>query len=712
MKFLNGNRFVKLFLGCCLVVLSISILNAQNSNPNSPKFYCLNVEDNGAVRLSWGFPADRTNFNRYEYWYAIGLPTAPYSLASSSSDPTESVFVHGTNNGQLNTYYYFVRQVKNDGTFFDSDTLCNQFHLAASYYGDGTILLSWSSPRSTVMLPEDASQYMIYKKNPGISPTENWTDVVGSTSVAPIVSTYTYIDTAMICNDTLSYKVLLACSWQNGYCNNGSRMAKVLVKDMFAPKVPVLDSVSVVNGQIVLGWQPSRSTDAGSYIIYIKDANGLWVAVDTVYGRELTGRDTTYWIDPINDPATGVYQYRIAAMDTCGHSSPMIDLEQHNLLLTTTIKDDCAGTVDLAWNSYSNMTGGLNNYQIWMSKNSGAYTLVGQSSGIAYRCSGLQNHNHYDFKVKALNVNGQIKASSNVIGFDVDFEERQDLCYIIGVSVMNDAYVDVEILTGGDTIPFNNIELYKSEDNGVTFNLLTTLSSLSGQALYQYSDMQVTPDEKPYYYKAILYGACSPTPTTSNIAHTILLQGETNESHINTLKWNTYGEWDGPIDRFTLFRKGETDGIFIPVNDVVPNAIYNTYSDDVSDMFNFGSLFQYQVAAYENDNKYGITASSTSNTIDLQQVPATYIPNAFTPNRSINNVFQPMNSFVPLSDYHFYVYDRYGSLVFFSNNPYEGWDGYAKNGKIVMPGVYVWRIKYSYDRDKLYDNVGTVTVIH
>jgi len=684
------------------LICSISMLNGQNSHPKSPKLRCLGIEDNGAVKLSWGFPDDRTNFSRYEYWRATGSQTAPFILLSSSTDPTENLFVDGSADGMLNTYFYFVRQVLTTGDSFDSDTLHNQFNLFATYNGDGTVLLSWTPARST-LLPGDASQYVIYKKNPGEPSANNWVNEVGRTANYVL----SYRDTAMICEDTIRYKVMLACSWSGGYCNNTSKVVKLLVKDMMAPKVPVLDSVSVVNGQIVLGWQPSRSTDAGSYIIYIKNTSGAWIAADTVFGR-----NNTYWIDPVNNPTSAVYHYRIAAMDTCVHSSPMIDLEQNNILLSITSKNECAGTVDFTWNSYSNMTGGLNYYQIWMSSNGGAYSLVGQSSNTTFHLNGLQNHNQYNFKVKALSSNNLIKASSNVISLDIEFEEKKDLCYITSVSVTDDTHIDIEILTGGDTIPFQNIELYKSEDEGVTFNLLTTLSYLSGQALYRYSDTKVSPDEKSYYYKAIVYGECSPVPTTSNIAHTILLQGETNESHVNTLKWNNYEIWDGAIDHYTVFRKGETDGIFIPVTDVAANATYNRYGDDVSDMFNFGSLFRYQITAYENSNQYGITASSTSNIIDLQQIPATYIPTAFTPNRSINNVFQPVNSFVPLSDYHFYIYDRWGSLVFFSNNPYEGWDGYAKNGKMAMEGVYVWRLRYTYDKDKLYDNVGTVTVIH
>ena len=701
MKFLNENRLKKLLLGVCLGIISISLLNAQNSNPYSPKLHCISIDDDGGIRLTWGFSEHRENFYQYEYWCSTN--GAPYSVVSFATNPNESLFVNGTANGMTDYYCYFVRQVNFDGTFYDSDTLCNRFNLSAVYYADGTVLLSWTSARYTALLPGDAAQYMIYKKNPGVPPTANWDNLVASVPT----TTFSYRDTAMICDDTVRYKVQLAYTWQGGYCNNGSKIAKVRVKDMIAPKVPVLDSVSVVNGQIALGWEPSKSTDVGSYIIYTKNGSGIWVAVDTVYGR-----NNTYWTDPVNSPANGVYQYRIAAMDTCIHSSPMIELEQNNMLLNASIVDVCSGIVNLSWNPYSNMTNGLNHYQIWMARNGGAYSLVGQSSSNTYQCGGIQNQNHYDFKVKAVNSNGAIKASSNVFSLDINFDEKKDLCYITSVSVTNNTHIDIEIFTSGDTLPFNNMELYKSENDGVSFDLLTTLPYLSGQTLYHYTDAAVAPNERSYYYKAIIHGACSPNPTTSNIAHTILLRGETNDSYTNTLRWNNYEKWDGLIDRFTVLRKMEIDGMLIPVNDVMPNNIANIYSDDVSEMFNTGSLFQYQVTAYERSNRYGIAASSSSNIIVLQQTPATYMPNAFTPNSSRNNIFQPKNSFVPLSDYHFYIYDRYGSLVFFTNNPYEGWDGYAKNGKMVMPGVYVWRLKYSYDRDKFYDNAGTVVVFH
>ncbi|MDR1346234.1 MAG: gliding motility-associated C-terminal domain-containing protein [Bacteroidales bacterium] len=705
-EIMNRSKIKRVFLGFCLGIISITLLNAQNSNPNSPKLHCLNVFDNGVIRVTWAKPTNIDNFNRYEVWYATGSPTSPYTLACSSNADTLSNCENPSWNGLINTYYFYVCQVKTDGIRYYSDTLSNMFNLLVTS-ANGTVELRWTSPRSPLR-SEDETQYKIYKKNPGDSPTSNWNRLIGSLSTNS--SSLVYKDTVMVCNDTMRYKVTLGCNYMSGsysgYCTNGSRIAKILVNDKIGPNVPRLDSVSVDGGQIVLGWQPSRSTDTWYYIIY-QQINGGWVEIDTVYGI-----NNTFWTDPNNDPANGIYKYLIAAVDTCNMSGTMLEQHQNNIQLITNLIDDCSGVIDFSWNSYDNMTGTVKNYEIWMSKNGSAYTNVGQTTGTTYHYSNLQNHNHYDFKVKAVNQNSSIKASSNVISFDIEFDEKKDLCYITRVSVINGNYIDIEILTSGDTIPFSHMELYKSEGNGETFNLLTTLSYVNRQALYHYIDNNVTPNAMMYYYKVIIYGTCSPTPATSNIAHTILLQGETNESHVNALKWNNYGEWDGIIEHFTLFRKGETDGIFIPVNDVTPNAIHNQYSDDVSDMFNYGSLFQYQVTAYETSNKYGITASSTSNTVELQQMPATYIPNAFTPNRSINNVFKPVNSFVPLSDYHFYIYNRYGSLIFFSNNPYEGWDGYAKNGNLVTPGVYIWRIKYTYDRDKLYDNVGTVTVIH
>jgi len=66
-------------------------------------------------------------------------------------------------------------------------------------------------------------------------------------------------------------------------------------------------------------------------------------------------------------------------------------------------------------------------------------------------------------------------------------------------------------------------------------------------------------------------------------------------------------------------------------------------------------------------------------------------PNAFNPNSSItvNTVFKPLGTTSTLADYKLLVYNRWGQLVFESDNPAKGWDG-TYNGEQVPMGTYVY----------------------
>ena len=75
-----------------------------------------------------------------------------------------------------------------------------------------------------------------------------------------------------------------------------------------------------------------------------------------------------------------------------------------------------------------------------------------------------------------------------------------------------------------------------------------------------------------------------------------------------------------------------------------------------------------------------------------------WVPNAFTPNADgKNDVFKPYIENV--SEYHLYIMNRWGELIFETSNINEGWDGYNKGGKAPQDS-YIWRIDYTnYDGD-------------
>ncbi|MCB0531871.1 MAG: gliding motility-associated C-terminal domain-containing protein [Lewinellaceae bacterium] len=67
-------------------------------------------------------------------------------------------------------------------------------------------------------------------------------------------------------------------------------------------------------------------------------------------------------------------------------------------------------------------------------------------------------------------------------------------------------------------------------------------------------------------------------------------------------------------------------------------------------------------------------------------------PNAFTPNGDgINDLFFPV-LFCPAPVYHLAIFNRWGSLVFESNEANKGWDG-TVNGREAPADVYVWMLE-------------------
>ena len=86
------------------------------------------------------------------------------------------------------------------------------------------------------------------------------------------------------------------------------------------------------------------------------------------------------------------------------------------------------------------------------------------------------------------------------------------------------------------------------------------------------------------------------------------------------------------------------------------------------------------------------------------------IANVFTPDAEINNRFLPHLQNV--GDYHLYIYNRQGRLVFDSADPAQPWDGTCQ-GSPQPQGTYNYRILYtfSYSPNERHILAGTVTLL-
>ena len=105
------------------------------------------------------------------------------------------------------------------------------------------------------------------------------------------------------------------------------------------------------------------------------------------------------------------------------------------------------------------------------------------------------------------------------------------------------------------------------------------------------------------------------------------------------------------------------------------------------------------ISTPDNDVTYTITttnsegcSTSTTATIQVQAETTFYIPNTFTPNNDgRNETFKP--AYTNIYNYKILIYDRWGLLLFQSNNPDDGWDGTYKGG-VCQQDVYVYKAEY------------------
>ena len=144
----------------------------------------------------------------------------------------------------------------------------------------------------------------------------------------------------------------------------------------------------------------------------------------------------------------------------------------------------------------------------------------------------------------------------------------------------------------------------------------------------------------------------------------------------------------------------------------------------VSWNYDFGDGYSQNVPSASHEfNEPGefitvLTVTDEHNCFDTAQITITvipdviyYAPNAFTPNGDgMNDVWLPIMSNYGDDFYELYIYNRWGQLLFKSNDPNVGWDG-TFNGNKLEGGVYVYAVGYHNLMGKLIKREGTITLI-
>lgn len=124
----------------------------------------------------------------------------------------------------------------------------------------------------------------------------------------------------------------------------------------------------------------------------------------------------------------------------------------------------------------------------------------------------------------------------------------------------------------------------------------------------------------------------------------------------------------------------------------------------------YGALGDYLVRLLVT-NQYGCI-DTTSRVITIRPETNVFIPNTFTPNNDdFNNVWQPSISYI--ETYRLWIYNRWGELLYETDDLYRGWNGtYQNRGDKILPlDVYVYRITYKEFNGKQKTLLGHINLI-
>ncbi|MDR2979329.1 MAG: gliding motility-associated C-terminal domain-containing protein [Bacteroidales bacterium] len=124
----------------------------------------------------------------------------------------------------------------------------------------------------------------------------------------------------------------------------------------------------------------------------------------------------------------------------------------------------------------------------------------------------------------------------------------------------------------------------------------------------------------------------------------------------------------------------------------------------------YDEIGQYEVSLYVRDDND--CEDSTTLTLDIKDKTSFFVPSAFSPNGDgLNDLFKPEFVTIDMTEFKMSIYDRWGTLIFYTENPDSGWNG-TGNGKHTLNGaMFVYIIHYRDHFGKRHTVKGEVTVV-
>ncbi len=294
-------------------------------------------------------------------------------------------------------------------------------------------------------------------------------------------------------------------------------------------------------------------------------------------------------------------------------------------------------------------------------------SILRNENGISYAQSGIKN----------------ISLTYTDFGCDTTY----DRAFTVYREINPNFDVDLETVCYGDAIP---IQFTSSTDT--SFNFLWDFGD--GNTSFAISPTHVYAAPGDYTITFIASDAnCADTLTIPSKL-SVLPSPIANFSPIN-ISIPSYA----PNVNFTNNSKNFISSTFSPLPGVSVTSFDNltfSYSQD-------GYFYPTLVV----ENELGCTDSIVGRVLVKSEL---FVPNSFTPNNDgLNDLFIPV--LTDPDDYELLIFNRWGELIFESNDPSKGWNGTNAKGELVETDSYIYRLVFGYESGEIQEAFGHVNLI-
>lgn len=473
---------------------------------------------------------------------------------------------------------------------------------------------------------------------------------------------------------------------------------------------PELISISIENGKPFYRWKP------------IIDKKNLWAYIAFTLGNKIIdsikGRFSDSYSDPNFNVSSGVYQGGIATMDSCGgiKGTSGFGFQQRTCFLNL-LNDPCEGVMRLDWTKYQGWSKNdtLKEYQILIKKNSQPEKIVAINDPNArnFIYTDLVYGDTICVRIKAINLlDPTIYSYSNQRCMVSTNANIPNSLQVLSPSYVNNYITTVKWYCDPASRAKNFRFKLVNTKSGETIKEITAKYILNdGKGFYQFNDSLAFPNGQSTY-NIIFEDSCN-KDTKGISGNTLFLNTTQVGLYSNLLTWNnilfpdTVAYTISSYDIYMSYENGSLNKI------TSLSGTETSYKHLVENLIETEGVFCYKIIAYfKFDTSTHLKDKPFEISSQLACLPmrsVIFIPNAFKVN-GVTPSFKPKFVFWKGEYFNMQIFNRWGTMIYTTNDANFGWDGSTIQGALAPEDTYTYLISYKGNDGKIVNRTGNVTL--